>query len=177
MKMLLKAFAVLACTFCIQAGYAADNMPMYQNTQTYQGQGQGQGDDSGACCPADHPHPDSPAGECWCLYIHYKPCYYNTRRCVEEKIPCTKRCCRMVDQYYQVERCRMVPEKYCETCCRKCPEYYDVPDCKTCYKWVCDQHCQYVPQYYWKHSCGETTACTAQPTACPTYQPRGQSMQ
>lgn len=166
MKMLLKTLAVLACTLCIQSGYA-DNEPM-QNMPTYQGQGQ-----DGSCCPADHPHPDSPVGECWCMYVHYKPCYYTTRRCCEEKIPCTKKCCRMVDQYYQVERCRMVPEKYCETLCRKVPEYYDVPDCKTCYKWVCDQHCQYVPCYYWKHTCGETTGCTAQPTPCPTYQPRG----
>lgn len=173
MKKLLKTLAVLVCTLCFQTGYAADAVDAQPNQEmAYQGGQQ----DGGSCCPADHPHPDyqdQAVGNCWCMYVHYNPCYYTTKRCVEEKIPCTKRCCRMVDQYYQVEKCRMVPEKYCETACRKVPEYYDVPDCKICYKTVCDQHCKYIPQYYWKHTCGETTQCTTKPTSCPKYQPKG----
>lgn len=115
------------------------------------------------CCPAEHPAEGQSTGDCWCKMVRYKPCYYTTKRCVEEQIPCTKTCCRMVPKYYEVQRCRYVPQYYCETCCRNEPEYYQVPDCKTCKKWVCDQHCQYVPEYYWKHTCGDAN-CT---TPCP----------
>lgn len=104
-----------------------------------------------ACC-------DTPCGDCWCLYVHYEPCYYTTKRCVEERIPCTKQCCRKVPKYYQVERCRMVPEKYTETVCKYENEYYCEPDCKVCKKTVCDQHCTYKPKYYWKRTCNNV-AC------------------
>jgi hypothetical protein len=107
------------------------------------------------CCEQPQAAPcDQACNDCWCLYCHYEPCYYTTKRCVEEQIPCKKKCCRMVPQYYQVQRCKYVPQYYCETCCRQVPEYYDVDYCKTCKKWVCDQHCKYVPKYYWKHTCG-----------------------
>ena len=107
--------------------------------------------------------PEGPCGEaceCWCKCVRYKPCYYTTKRCVEECIPCTKRCCRYIDKTYEVQKCRYVPEYYCETKCCKVPEYYDVQDYKTCKKWVCDRHCKYVPEYYWKHTCGENSGCT-----------------
>ncbi len=107
------------------------------------------------CCPEDHPCEDQPTNDCWCKYVHYEPCYYTTKRCIEEQIPCKKRCCRMVPKYYEVQRCKYVPQYYCETCCRQEPEYYEVDDCKTCKRWVCDQHCKYVPRYYWKHVCGD----------------------
>ncbi len=134
--------------------------------QDYKGRGQdySQGyssQDQG--CPADHPCEDQACNDCWCRYVHYEPCYYTTKRCVEEQIPCKKRCCRYVPKYYQVQRCRYVPQYYTETCCRQEREYYDVDECKTCQKWVCDQHCKYVPKYYWKHVCGDQS-CT---TPCP----------
>lgn len=110
------------------------------------------------CCPTAQPcdRPcDQPCNECWCLYVHYEPCYYNTKRCVEEQIPCTRKCCRMVPRYYQVQRCRYVPEYYTETrCCQEC-EYYQVNDCRTCKRVICEPQCKYVPKYYWKHSCGD----------------------
>lgn len=115
----------------------------------------------------DRPCEDQPMNDCWCLYVHYEPCYYNTKRCIEEKVPCKKQCCRYVPQYYEVDRCRYVPQYYKETCCRYVPQYYCVDDCKTCYKWVCDQHCKYVPQYYWKHVCGQAGCATACPTTYP----------
>lgn len=115
-------------------------------------------------CPADHPCEDQPvASECWVKYCHYEPCYYTTQRCVEEQIPCKKRCCRYVDQQYEVTKCKYVPQYYTETMCRKVPEYYDVEECKTCKKYVCDKHCKYVPKYYWKHVCGQP-GCT---NPCP----------
>lgn len=111
----------------------------------------------GQCCPEDHACPDQACNDCWCLYAHYEPCYYTTKRCVEEQIPCTKKCYRCVPKYYQVQRCRYVPQYYTETCCRQERECYEVEDCKTVKKWVCDQHCKYVPKYYWKHICGDPT--------------------
>lgn len=122
--------------------YADDNAPA-QNMNNAQ------------ACPAEHPCQDVACNECWCLYCRYEPCYYTTRRCVTEEIPCKKKCCRYVDKYYEVQRCRYVPQYYTETCCRKEPEYYEVDDCKTCQRWVCDQQCKYVPKYYWKHICGK----------------------
>lgn len=117
-----------------------------------------------SACPADHPCDDQAVStECWVKYVHYEPCYYTTTRCVEEQVPCKRRCCRYVDQQYEVTKCRYVPQYYTETACRKVPEYYDVEECKTCKKYVNDQHCKYVPRYYWKHVCGQQD-CT---NPCP----------
>ena len=124
---------------------------------------------AGDKCPEDHAHPDQPAGECYCLMVHYEPCYYTTQRCVEEQVPCKKKCVKYVDKYYEVQRCRQVPEYYTETYCQKEPEYYEVDDCKTCKKMVCDQHCKWVPKYYWKHT--QTGACT--PCDANACAPRG----
>lgn len=115
-------------------------------------------------CPADHLCDDQPTSDAYRLYVHYEPCYYTTKRCVEERIPCKKKCYRKVPRYYQVERCRMVPEKYCETCCKYETECYEVDDCKICKKVVCDQHCKYVPKYYWKHVCEDVNAAAP---CCP----------
>lgn len=122
-------------------------------------------DGADCCAPADAPCPDQKTGDCWCMYVHYDKCYYTTKRCVQETIPCTKKCCRMVPKYYEVERCKMVPQYYKETCCKMEPEYYEVPDCKTCNKWVTDQHCKLVPKYYWKHVCGDANCATPCPTS------------
>lgn len=105
---------------------------------------------------------EQPTGDCVCKYVRYEPCYYNTTRCVEEQVPCTKRCCKYVPEYYQVQRCRYVPEYYCETKCRQVPQYYDVCEYKTCKKYVCEPQCTYKPVYYWKRTCN--TGCA--PT-CP----------
>ena len=113
----------------------------------------------------DHPCEDQATGDCYCKYVKYEPCYYTTKRCVQEQIPCTKKCCRYVDQYYEVKKCKYVPEYYTETKSCKVPEYYEVPDCKTCTKTICEKHCKYVPKYYWKHTCGDNSGCTR---PCPT---------
>jgi hypothetical protein len=118
---------------------------------------------SNGACPADHACEDQACNDCWSLYCHYEPCYYNVKRCVEEQVPCKKRCCRMCPKYYEVTRCRYVPQYYTETICRQEPEYYDVDDCKTCKRWICERQCKYVPQYYWKHICGKQ-GCD---TPCP----------
>lgn len=118
---------------------------------------------SGDCCPDDHPCEDVACNDCWCMYCHYEPCYYNTKRCVEEQVPCKKRCCRMCPKYYEVTRCRYVPQYYTETVCCQEPEYYDVEECKTCKRWICERQCKYVPRYYWKHVCGKQ-GCT---NPCP----------
>lgn len=112
---------------------------------------------SGDACPEDHPCEDQPCNDCWCLYCRYEPCYYCTKRCVEEQVPCKKKCCRMCPKYYEVTRCRYVPQYYTETICRQEPEYYEVDDCKTCKRWISERHCKYVPKYYWKHTCGDQT--------------------
>jgi hypothetical protein len=115
-------------------------------------------------CPADHAADDQAvASDCWVKYVHYEPQYYTTQRCVEEQIPCTRRCCRYVDQEYEVTKCRYVPQYYTEKACRKVPDYYDVQEYKTCKKYVPEQHCRYVPRYYWKHACGQPD-CN---TPCP----------
>ncbi len=193
MKKFILAGLVLCGLFVAQHSYSQDTSSntsgsMYNATTTdvAQGnvvQGSTQGSDaqywsqdgrrwnSGQCCVqgydeprADHACADQPTGECWCMYCHYEPCYYYTKRCVTENKYCTKKCCRQVPQYYQVQRCRYVPQYYCETCCKYCPEYYDVQECIPCQKWVCDRHCKYVPRYYYKHVCGQPS-CT---TPCPS---------
>lgn len=148
MKKLIGAlFALFCCVFMAPSAYAQE-----------------------ACCPTqDQPAPcaDQPTNDCWCRYCHMEPCYYCTKRCVEEKIPCKKTCCRMVPKYTQCQRCRYVPQYYCDTVCHMEPEYYEVDDCKVCQKWVTDQHCKYVPKYYWKHVCGDKNCTTPAPAgAC-----------
>jgi hypothetical protein len=170
MKKLLQLGAVILGVFAAQYGYAdaptrqmqqmkapasqpvpapmtSERAPMMNNSQ-----------EMGAC-PADHPCEDQKLNDCWCLYVHYEPCYYTEKRCVEESVPCKKRCCRYVTKSYDVQRCKYVPQYYTETLCREEPEYYDVDDCKVCKKWVCDTKCKYVPKYYWKHTCDQGAAC------------------
>jgi hypothetical protein len=105
-------------------------------------------------CPQDHACEDQSMNECYCLMVHYKPCYYTTCRTEEYQVPCQRKCCRTVPKYCEVQKCRMVPEYYTETQCYEEQEEYYVEDCKTCYRQVEDCHCQYVPEYYWKHTCG-----------------------
>lgn len=112
---------------------------------------------NGACCaPVQQPCGDQPTGECYCMYVKYEPCYYTTKRCVEECIPCKRKCCRSVPRYYEVQRCRYVPQYYTETICKNEKEYYYVDEVKTCKKTICEQQCKYVPKYYWKHNCANT---------------------
>ncbi len=123
--------------------------------------GYGGGNDCGAC-QSDCGSPcDQPTNNCYCQYVRYQPYYYSTKRCVQECVPCSKKCCRWVPQYYQVQRCRYVPEYYCETRCKQVCEYYDVPDCKYYNRVICEPQCTYIPQYYWKYSCGNNcgTGC------------------
>jgi len=139
MKRFLQLFTIMFAVFAFQNGYT-------QQAQVAQDQN---------CCPADHPCEDEKCNDCWQKYCHYEPCYYTTKRCVEEKIPCKKKCTRMVTQNYEVKKCRMVPEYYTEQACRQVPECYEVDDCKIVKKVVSDQHCKYVPKYYWKRICAE----------------------
>lgn len=143
----------------------------YSNGDSYSGGDMGEsyvggGSDDQCCAPCEQP-----CGPCYCMYVRYNPCYYNTYRCVEEPRYYTKRCCRQVPKYYQVQRCKYIPQYYCDTCCKMCPEYYDVQECTTCKKWVCDRKCKYVPQYYYKKTCAPTCApaCAAPcaPSGCP----------
>jgi hypothetical protein len=172
MKMLFQISVVLFGLLTTASAYSQDFGSGYASAPVnYQG-----GDTQGQnCCPPDQAC-DQSTGDCWCRYVHYEPCYYQTQRCVCDQIPCTKNCCRMVPKYYQVQRCRMVPQYYCDTVCRMQPEYYCVPDCKTVQRVVCDTHCRYVPKYYWKHTCGDNTCQTPCPTTspCPTGSCSGQ---
>lgn len=114
-------------------------------------------------CPPDQPCSDQACNDCWCLYVHYEPCYYCVNRCVEEQVPCKKQCVRYVNKCYEVQRCKYVPQYYTETYTRQEPEYYCVDDCKTVQKTVQDVCCKNVPRYYWKHVCGNAN-CT---NPCP----------
>lgn len=128
------------------------------------------------CCAPSCPSPccDQPTNECYCRYVRYQPCYFNTTRCIEEQIPYTRKCCRQVPRYYQVQRCRYisVPQYYTETCCRPECEFYDVQECRTCKRYVCEPQCTYKPVYYWKHTCGDNCApnCSA-PSCGPSCAP------
>lgn len=164
-----KLFQIGTVFFCIlmTSAFAQDinaqsNAPV---TEGYATAGADQGVDysSQEQAPCDTQCKDESCNDCWCKFCHYEPCYYYTKRCVQEQIPCKKTCCRWCPKYYQVQRCRYVPQYYCETCCRNEPEYYEVDDCKTCTRYVCDKHCRWVPKYYWKHVCGDAN-CT---TPCP----------
>lgn len=117
------------------------------------------------CAPTCCEQPDTACGEEWKLMCHQQPCYYNDWKCVEEKVPCKKQCCRLVPKYYEVDKCRYVPQHYKETYCRYEKENYEVDDCRTCKKWVCEQKCKYVPKYYWKHVCNDN-AQVAKPANC-----------
>lgn len=139
MKKLIQVGAFLCGVLMTQSGFA--NYNSYNNF-------------SNGCCeqPAAAPC-DHACGDCWCLYCHYEPCYYNNWRCCEEPRTVQKKCCRWVPREYQVQRCRYVPQYYCETACRYEPEYYCVDQTVTCKKWVCDRQCRYVPRYYYKRVC------------------------
>jgi hypothetical protein len=165
MKKLLQLGAILCGLLMTQVTYADYNNGGYGNNY---GGGYAAGQDqNGGGCPADHPCADQPCGsDCWVKYCHYEPCYYNVTRCIEEQVPCTRKCCRYVDQPYEVTKCRYVPQYYTVQCCRKVPEYYDVQECKTCKRYVCDRMCKYVPRYYWKHADQCAPTCQPQQQAC-----------
>lgn len=110
------------------------------------------------CCPSQDCC-EQPCGECYCRYVRYQPCYYTTTRCVQEQVPCTRKCCRYVQVPYQVQRCTYVPQYYCETRYRCCPEYYDVPDCKCVTRTICEPQVRYTPKYFWKRECRQTDCC------------------
>ncbi|MCH9628095.1 MAG: hypothetical protein S4CHLAM2_17470 [Chlamydiales bacterium] len=134
-------------------------------------------------CPPACPS-DEPAGECYCKYVKYEPQCTYTKRCVEEQIPYTRKCCRYVPEYYdvqkcryvpqyytvQVQKCRYVPENYCEKKCRYVPQYYDVQEYKTCKKVICEPNYTCVPRYYWKH---ETRGCEQPCAPMPANLKRG----
>lgn len=190
MKRLMLAFTILCSILITQSGYSADTMMRNQQPQTQMMTGQSQGgqmmmnrgdmmynrNDMGGGdmnggqviydneYREDHACGEQNTGDCWCKFVRYKPCYYTTTRCIEEQVPCYKKCCRYVPQNYEVQRCRYVPQYYTETCCRQVPEYYDVCEYKCCKKYVCDKHCKYVPEYYWKHVCPPAANCN---TPCP----------
>lgn len=148
MKKLFQVGAFFIGILMVQGGFAMGN------------NGPGCGQEN--ACP-----PEQPCGQpvdCWCRYVRYEPCYYCEKRCVEEQIPCKRKCTRMVPRYYEVQRCRYVPQYYKETICRNEPECYYVDECRTCKRWVSDTKCRYVPKYYWKHTCGDNSGC-ARP--CP----------
>ena len=126
-------------------------------------------DQSNGCCPTPAApvcceQQDCECGEEWKLMCHQQACHYNDWKCVEEKVPCKRQCCRYVPKYYEVDKCRYVPQHYKETYCRYEKENYEVDDCRTCKKWVCEQKTKYVPRYYWKHVCGDKQV--AKPACC-----------
>jgi len=160
MKKLFQLGAVFFGILMAQNGFAQDyaGSEGYSSGSAYQGGAYASGSGSDCCAPQDQCC-DQATNDCWCRYVHYEPCYYTTKRCVNYCVPCTRKCCRYCPKYYQVQRCRYVPQYYCETLCRYCPEYYDVCEQKQCTKTVCDTHCRYVPRYYWKHVCGQQQGC------------------
>lgn len=112
------------------------------------------------CCDPACP-PDVPMNDCYCLYCHYRPCYYYTTEC--EYVPNYEyqKCCRYVPQYYKETRCRNCPENYSVTRCRSVPEHYTVTKCRYIEQWneeTCccepcpvyyqEDCCRQVPQYY-----------------------------
>ena len=164
MKNYLKIGLILCGILTTSLAYSQDmNMPS-QNFQgnTYANENVGGGDSS---C-------DQPCGDCYCLYCHWEPCYYNDWRCCEEPRYSKRKCCRYVPKYYEVQRCRYVPQYYCETCCKYEAEEYCVDECKMCKKWVCDKKCKYVPRYYYKHVCNPNAQAPVAPAAscCPAPQ-------
>ncbi len=133
-------------------GYSNQGYSNY-NTGYYNRGYAGSGCGTNACCePACC---EQPCNDCYCRFVRYEACPYTTKRCVEECIPCKKKCWRMVPQYYEVQRCRYVPQYYTETCCRQVRECYEVDDVKVCKRVICEPQCRYVPKYYWKRVCGD----------------------
>lgn len=156
MKKLFIIGASLLSIFTAQGAFAACGMGSCGSSC---GSPCGNTNDCGCPC-------DQPTNDCYCRFVRYQPCYYTTKRCVQEQVPCTKKCCRMVPQYYQVQKCRYVPEYYSVTCCRQVCEYYDVPDCKTYTRVICEPQCTYVPRYYWKYVCGGNSCASPCATPC-----------
>ena len=160
MKTLLFLSTLFCCLAVSQYGYSDYAAPEASVSGSAQN-----------CCPPDAPC-DQRLNDCYCLYVHYEPCYYTTNRCEKYDVPCKKKCYRKVPQYYEVQRCKMVPQYYCETKCRYCTECYEVDDVKCCERTVCDTHCKYVPRYYWKHTCDENAGCTTPAPCCPAVPAR-----
>lgn len=166
MKKLLQIGTVFFCMMMTSA-FAQDGGCCAPAGAPVTAQDQGQDYTQQESCPQDHAC-DQPVNDCWCKYVRYNPCYYYTKRCVQDCYPVNKQCCRMVPQYYQVQKCRYVPQYYCETACRQVPEYYTVCETKTCNRWVNDKHVRWVPEYYWKHTCGDAGCNTPCPSQAPT---------
>lgn len=159
MKKVLQ-WGAFACALAIgQSGFA---MEMAPKDAGYYGEN---GD--GGCCEPARPNCDQPTGECWCLYRHDEPCYYNAWRCVEDKKMCKKKCCRYVPQNYEVQHCRYVPKYETETRCRYVPETYYVDECIPCKRWVCDRKCRYNTRYYYKRECRPAGEAPVDQGCCP----------
>lgn len=182
----MKKFLLAGMVFCglllTQSGYSQDvgtgaaaaNQAVQETDHHWSMDGQswnkGQYSVPGACDEPrdDHACADQPTGECWCLYAHYEPCYYYTKRCITENKYSQKRCCRQVPKYYEVQKCKYVPQYYTETACKYEPEYYYETECTPCKRWVSDRHVKYVPRYYYKHVCPQANTC-----ATPAPQQQG----
>lgn len=99
-------------------------------------------------CPC--PPSDQNCGECYCLYCHYEPCYYNKWHCNYEPRYTCKKCCRYVTQAYEKQCCRWVPQYYTQTCYKQVPQYYYTRSCQYVPKYTCEKCCSYRPKYYYK---------------------------
>lgn len=141
MKKIFLMFSLLSCLLFANYSSATEGMMM----QDYGNQG---------CCDTGCQQPqqyapqysyapsccqqapcDKPCGDCYCLYCHYRPCYYSTCHC------------NYIPQYQYHQCCRYIPQYYYTCSCHYCPQY--------CYQ----QHCRYVPEYYYKHECNQANTC------------------
>jgi hypothetical protein len=105
---------------------------------------------SNNCAPPDCQVPDQNCGECYCLYCHYEPYYYNKWHCNYEPCYTYKKCCRYVTQSYEKQCCKYEPRYYTKTCYCKVPQYYYTCSCNYKPKYTCEKCCSYRPKYYYK---------------------------
>jgi hypothetical protein len=133
-----------------QPGYDNQRDGRYGYDNQRDGQHAANNQGSNGQCPVDHPCEDQQLNDCWCLMVHYEPRHYQTQKCVEECIPCTKKCWRKVPQCYDVQKCKMVPEYYSETCTKYVNECYEVDDVKKCKKMVCVEECVPCKKKCWR---------------------------
>lgn len=118
------------------------------------------GEDEAQCCPPDHPYyGQTTCDGCYELFVHYEPCCYKKNYCVEDQVPCQRRCLRYVDRYYEVRRYRYVPEYYNVTIMQREPEYYYEQDSQPVLRTVEQFEYGCIPQYYWKPVCPSECCC------------------
>lgn len=130
------------------------------STDAFRYTGQNSYDDCDDAAPEDQALDD-----CYCLNVHYRPCYYYTTEV--SYIPKYQylRCCRFIPEQYNVTRCKEETENYSVMRCKYVEEPYYVTRCRIIkepyYVTRCKMHSEayYEPRFCYCEKYNEEKCC------------------